>query len=835
MPKQSMQLSGQWEFKPCSLDEEQAHYLNKNGWLRATVPGSVFSNLIEAGQINETDVDINPENTQWVSEKAWVYKKIFDVPKELLNCERHELVFDGLDTIASVWLNGECIGQTNNMFIPFRFDVTERLKAKGNTLSVQFTPASQYAKKFIKKYGKSKFLKAERIYLRKSQYQFGWDWCPAMVGCGIWRPVRIEGIQTAQIDDVHIQTVRCDENHADVRVTVSLDKAAQKALACNLCLSNKESIIERQLTFDAGKSAMSLSIKVDKPKLWWPVGYGDQNLYRLDVTLTGNNEVIDQRQDDFGIRIIKLNRRQDDYGQEFQFEVNGQPVYVRGANWVPASMLPGSVTSQDYKKFLNAAVEANMNMIRVWGGGYYEAKEFYQLCDQLGLMVWQDFMFACGYYPDGQWFQKQIETEVRVIIKQLRNHPSLSLWCGNNEIDWIHSKKWFGNSRKFYGEAIYHNLLPRRVAELDPDHDYIPSTPVASEQTQDINDPGSGAVHQWNVWNFNAPARDYITPAGKVPRFVTEFGMQSLPNMETVKSFCAENELRIGSRGLDKHEYQENNSRIYRYIGDVFGAVEDIEQFVYLSQLTQSRAVKAFVEHLRAHNYRNSGALFWQLNDACAAISWAAIDHKYRPKALYYYAKRFYSNLLVTAVPDSKNLAPGSREDLKPKAAIVINDSNRQITASLNCRLIDLFGNLIEQAVFPVTIEPFSDSRFLELPEEIATANNMEKRVLHLVLEENGKPIAENVLLFVPDKYINWPVPHIDSKLIPSDNGTSKLVLKADTVVKDLHISIDGKAELSDNFIDLLPDREYEINIKIASKESLKQDSLKFNFVKSGR
>jgi beta-mannosidase len=834
MSKQSIRLSGQWDFKPCSLDEKQVHCsIRKNDWMRVTVPGSVFGSLMEAGRIDPLDMDANPENYKWVSESGWIYRKEFNLSDELSMGQRVDLVFDGLDTIAEILLNGKLVGTADNMFIPFRFDVTKFLTPGNNSLVVKFAPAKEYGRICREKYDRP-FVAAERAFIRKSQYQFGWDWCPPLEGCGIWRDVRLEGIKEGRIDSLHIRTVDIRNGWANIEVAAELDRVRDEAFLCKIILSCGKQVVEKAISFKSGQNSKTISIRIDNPKLWHPRGYGKQNLYRLQADLICKGEIVHHHSELFGIRTIKLNRRKDAYGEKFEFEVNGRPVYIRGASWVPASMFPGSVANTDYEALLNAAAEGNINMLRVWGGGYYENDLFYRLCDRLGIMVWQDFMFACAYYPDSEGFQKQVKAEGAAAIKRLRNHPSIGVWCGNNEIDWIHSQKWFGKCDKFYGKAIYHRILPRLMADLAAGHNYIPTTPVASEDSADPNDPGSGAVHQWNVWNFNAPARDYLTPEEKIPRFVAEFGLQSLPSIETIKEFCPPDQVRIGSRAIDKHDYQERNSRIYRYIGNMFGSPSNIEDFSYLSQLTQARAIKWFVEHLRSHNFINSGVMFWQFNDACMAVSWAAVDYKKRPKALYYYAKRFYADVLVTAIADPKSLTPGSRDDFKLTGAIAINDSDKQVKAELKYCVMDLFGNPIKKGSAKVQIDPFSRSAVLPLPAEIASAKDSEKRILHLAMENKNGLLAENLLLLTYDKYIEWPVPKVTSKIKSLGAGKWKLIIKSNTVVKDLHISTGGKGTVSDNFIDMLPGREYEIAIKTAANERLEESSIKFNFIKLG-
>ena len=815
MPKTSLDLTGKWEFKEYPASARRMRDLDSADWLQTSVPCSIFNSLIASDKIKQGDINARPEDFFWVSEKPWIYRKIFDAPAELLNHDRVDLIFDGLDTIASIWLNDKLIGKTNNMFIPFRFDVTPFLKPRNNSLLVKFEPATQYAKRLMNRYtlfSESDFRNPYRVYIRKAQYQFGWDWCPALPGCGIWRPVRLEGTKKARLADLHIRTVDCNHRYADIKIAVKLDTVTAEEFLCKLTLSCREQIIEHNLTFSPGEDFQSTVIRIESPLLWWPAGYGRQNLYRLVLQLLSGDEVIERAQKKFGIRTVKLNRTPDDHGENFQFEINGQSVFARGANWVPASIFAGSLTSDDYEKLLHAAAKANINMLRVWGGGYYESDEFYDLCDQLGIMVWQDFMFACAYYPDRQWFLTEVKKEATTIIKQLRNHTCLVLWCGNNEIDWMHSTGKLGKSKKFYGRAIYHRLLPQLVAELDPDTDYIPTTPLGEKGK--FKTSQFVTAHQWDVWSGHKPVRQYLCPPQDIPRFVTEFGLQSLPDMETVKNFCPPDQLRIGSFTIEKHNYQlDGNSRLYRYIGDLFGSAENLEHFIYLSQITQARAVKAYVEHLRAHNFRNNGVLFWQFNDCCPAISWSAMDAAYQPKALYYYAKRFFSELLIVVVPELDKVKADLTLPLQALNVVVINDSNQPITAVLNCRLIDLFGSVLDQVAFPIAIGSFSTSALLKLPKAIVAPTHPGKSALHLVMEKDGRKIAENLFLYLPDKYIDWPRMEISQYLSQMSEKKWKLKLRSNAIAKDVRISTTVPAQFSDNFIDLTPLDESEITI----------------------
>ena len=813
MLRTSLSLTGQWEFKPYPLPARRMSDLDGEDWNISNVPCSIFNSLIESGQIKQSQIDSKPEKFSWVSKKPWVYRKIFDTPNDLLNCDRAELVFDGLDTIASIWLNEKLIAKTNNMFIPFRFDVTELLKPKENKLLVKFEPAVECAEKLMARYtvfNESDFSNPYRVYIRKAQYQFGWDFCPSLPGCGIWRDVRLEGIKNARISDVHIRTVDCNQQYADIKVAVKLDVAAKQKFVCKINLSSDGQKIEHSLIFEQGEDSHSTLLRIEKPSLWWPAGSGEQNLYLAKLQLYNENEIVDEIQKKFGIRTVKLNRQAEKKAGKFCFEINSQRIFAKGANWIPASIFAGSVSENDYEKLLFAAADANINMLRVWGGGYYENDKFYELCDQLGVMVWQDFMFAGGYYPDRQWFTAEVEKEAIEIITRLRNHPCLVLWCGNDQIDSMHNFGELGTSKKFHGKTIYHKLLPRLIADLDTDTDYIPTTPLA--QKNQFKSGQMLTVHNWDVWRGNQPICKYICSPQDIPEFVTEFGLQSLPNLETVEKFCPDEQLSIGSWQIEKHNYQAGgNSQLYRYIGDMFGAAENFEKFVYLSQLAQGRAAKLYVEHLRANKQKNNGVLFWQFNDCCPAISFSALDYDKKPKAIYYYARRFFAKYLISILPEFDKSCSGSMTNLKSISVIVVNDSDKSLTATLNCRLLDLFGRKLDQVSLPVAIAPFNVASALKLPQAMVFPENPQQCALQVTLDKNDKRISENLFFYVPDKYINWPKTEISKSFSQVAENKWQIRLKSNVITRDVKITAMPSAQLSDNFVNLVPPNDIEI------------------------
>ena len=813
----TLDLSNDWQFKEYPASARRMRDLDGDDWMAAHVPCSIFTSLIDAGKIDRAKLLADPEDFQWVSDKPWVYKKTF-AAAELSDCDRVELVFDGLDTVANIWLNNKLIAKTNNMFIGHRFDVTGLLKPNGNCLLVKFTPAVEYGQGLMSRYGKLSedyHSDPSRGYVRKAQCQFGWDWAPGLCGCGIFRPVRLEGTKKARIDNIHIRTIDCHENFADIRIAVRLAKIGDDDINCKLTICGNESNIEQDLHFNGQEDFQSVVIRIDRPSLWRPKGYGQPHLYQFCAELFCNGKTLDKKSRSFGIRMAHLNRHKDEYGESFQFEINGQSVYAKGANWVPISLFAGAATEKDYEKLLTLAAEANINMLRVWGGGYYENDIFYELCDRLGIMVWQDFAFACAYYPDRSWFADEVKTEAAAVVRRLRNHPSIVLWCGNNEIDWIHSMGNLGTGKKFYGKNIYHKLLPAVLEQLDPDRDYISSTPLGRKKQH--NQPDCGTVHQWQVWSGKSPTRQYICSDEDIPRFVAEFGMQAAPAVETLKKFVPQDQWHIASATIEKHNYQmDGNALLQFYISELFAPAGTVEEFVYLSQVTQARGVKKYVEHLRGHNFRNSGVLFWQFNESFPAISWSAVDHCQNPKALYYYARRFFSPVLTTVVMVPAKQDSFVEPQLKPVRTALLNDRPEPLTCMLTCKLKDFAFNTLDEISGPVSIGAFGRHLSHELPKAFVQPAEPGRSFLHITAAEHGRIIAENSFFYLPDKYLSLPETRITTELEHVKGGKWRVKLKAAAPVRDVQIIADPSIRLDDNFIDLLSKRAYEFIVESA-------------------
>ncbi len=855
-------LTGNWQFKQYPHSARRMRDLDSvdsGPWHPATVPSSIYSCLIQSDQIDQAEIRTHPERFAWVSERSWIFRKVFDASGDLLGAGCVDLVFKGLDTVTQIWLNDKLVAKTDNMFIPYRFDVTSLVTPGKNTLLVKFASAGAHAEKLMHRYGclsDGDLPHPHRTYVRKGQYQFGWDFCPSLPGCGIWQDVYLEAHSTARIENVHVRTIDCNEHYADIAIAVQVDTSLAPGrkpsagettadvsgaggepgrptdLECTLNITGGGLDISESMSITDHDNRQSTVIRIDRPIMWWPKGYGIQHLYKLTAELTGPDGPVDRITTDFAVRTVNFNREKDRHGQKFQLQINHQPIFVKGANWLPISIFPASATPQDYENLLTLAADANINMLRVWGGGYYETDHFYRLCDRLGIMVWQDFMFACNYYPDRKWFLDAIEVEADSVIKRLRNHGSIVLWCGNNEIDWLHAAGKLGNGKKFYGKKIYHQILPEIVSRLDPDRDYIPTTPLGPPK--DENNPASGTLHQWNVWSGNFPARQYTAHADLIGRFVTEFGMQSLPQRSTIETFCPESELHIASCTIEKHNYQiDGNSRLRQYLAELFAAARDLDELIYLTQLTQARRAKMYVEHLRAHRQINSGVLFWQFNDCSAAITWSAVDYMQRPKALYYYARRFFAPVMLTIIDDCQYPRPDISPRLQNGHAVVINDSASPLTAILTCELIELDGTVLDRCQFPAALAPNSIWPGVKLPSAFQRPKNPQRCLLRLSLQNGPKQIAENIFFYLPDKYIEWPKPDITVKIDDAPSNRSRLTITSDVVVRDLQINPVHYPAVNDNFITLLPGAKYEIVSDLGDDTASQKKPVPLRYVQS--
>ncbi|MEM3946224.1 MAG: glycoside hydrolase family 2 protein, partial [Candidatus Micrarchaeia archaeon] len=693
-------LDGSWLLKGYDEqkgEEEKAFMpeIEENGWIKANIPGVVHLDLIKNKQIPDPFFGLNELKVSWVEEKDWWYRKKFLVDKELLSYDYIELVFQGLDTFATVWLNGKEIAKFSNMFHEHNINIKNYLKEGENLLVVKFDSPkrvleNEYNKRSIK-LGAAFYPPV--VYGRKAQYSFGWDWGPRLPTSGIWRSVVIRAYNTCKIESFYFSSSLSNSlDVANIKVDVSLEafKEEKVEVLVRIFGFGEDQTKRETKSLTKGLNNLTFDFTIANPKLWWPNGYGDQNLYNLEIKVVNNSGVLDEVKKKVGIRKIEVIQEKDEEGKTFYFKVNNVPIFCKGADWVPADSFLPRVSRERYDYLLSKAKEANMNMIRVWGGGVYEDESFYELCDEKGILIWQDFMFACGEYPEEEWFFDLVREEADKVVKRLRNHACIAIWCGNNENNWGYKAHWFGVKDKFYGETIYHKILPEVCSKLDPSTLYWPSSPFGGE---DPNSQSEGDRHSWDVWSGLKDYTEYLNDKG---RFISEFGFQSLPSLKTILKFTSKEDRFFQSKVIEHHNKQVGGpERLLLFLSMHFRLPSTLERFVYLTQLNQGEALKTGIEHWRRRKFKTGGALIWQLNDCWPVASWSLIDYYNEPKASYYYVKRAFDPLNISLLINGDEVE-----------VWVVNDFLESKSGKIRLLLYNVEGKKISEKKIEVNVKP---------------------------------------------------------------------------------------------------------------------------------
>ncbi|MCE5258779.1 MAG: glycoside hydrolase family 2 protein [Chloroflexi bacterium] len=631
-------LDGQWEFQEAG----SAH------WQVGTVPGCVQMDLLALGQLPDPFIGMNEIEMHRLEDKAWSYRKTFTLSEKNLEQDSLDLVFEGIDTLADVYLNDSLLGHVNDMFIPQRFDISEHAQVGDNLVEVRFDSPINTIRAIERTSPVKLSSSAEnaRVYVRKAQYSYGWDWGPRIAQTGLWRPVYIEMSSGARILHPYAWTVELKENQAHVRVSATIEPFADAAYVAEIALSLNGKVIA-YAAVDAQSSGefdyqVQADFFIDDPELWWPNGMGAQPLYEVGIKVGDGQKWFDRASFRTGIRTVKLIQEADEEGSTFIFAVNGIKVFCKGANWIPGDSLLPRLKRDDYYQLVGLAQGANMNMLRIWGGGIYEDPAFYDACDEMGILIWQDFMYACAQYPDEfDWFQHLAYDEAEVVVTALRNHPSLALWCGNNENNWGFDEWWKVGEPKYLGNYIYREILPTVCAGLDPSRPYWVSSPYGGEHP---NGKSEGDTHSWNVWSSWQDYSGYLHDTG---RFISEFGFQAMPNWQTVLSYTQPEDRHVLSPVVLSHQKMtEGMEKLVRFMVGRVGFPKDFKSFCALSQFVQAEAIRTGVEHWRGRQFKTAGALYWQLNDCWPVASWSSVDYGRRKKGLWYYSQRFYAPVL---------------------------------------------------------------------------------------------------------------------------------------------------------------------------------------------
>lgn len=800
MTPRRLSLDGAWTLTEAGQGEA----------IPASVPGVVHLDLLAAGRIPDPYVGANERDVQWVGERDWTYRRTFDVPADLLDATAVDLCADGLDTLATVHVNGVLVGDVDNMVRRWRWDVGQILREGENEIEVAFRSplepmAACQAERVLPEWH-GPLEPAGRGYVRKSPATFGWDWGPVLLTQGIWRSMYLEAVPVARLGDVHVR-----QTHADGRVRLGVEIETEgQATRAEVVVRLGDAEVARTEA-EVGENAARARVEIEEPELWWPNGMGDQPLYTVRVTLFGGDTETDVWERSVGLREIRLVRESDEWGESFRFEANGVPFFAKGANWIPADALIPRVTAAQTDDLLQSAAEAHMNMVRVWGGGVYETYAFYDACDRLGLCVWQDFLFACSAYPgDDAAFRGNVRLEAEDAVRRLRHHACLALWCGNNEIEQgLVGPEWVAPSAEGDGQMawadydrLFNHLLPEVVGALDPDTDYWPGSPHTPGDRADFNNPDRGDAHLWDVWHGRKPFEWYRTAHH---RFCSEFGFQSFPEMRTVETYTEAEDRNVTSYVMEVHQRSgAGNALILHYLLAWFRLPTDFGMTLRLSQILQGLAIQYAVQHWRRSMPRGMGTLYWQLNDCWPVASWSSLDYFGRWKALHHLARRFYAPLLVSGVEDG------------PEVTVhVTSDLGETASGWVVWTLTDLEGAVVREGRLGVEAAPRANTEAgtLDVAAEVE-AHSPRGLILWLAFEVDGETVARNLVLFARPKHLALGDPEIEATVSEAD-GETRVTLSARRPALWAWIDVEGAdVGLSDSFVHLRPGDPQTITVR---------------------
>ncbi|MFW6062350.1 MAG: glycosyl hydrolase 2 galactose-binding domain-containing protein, partial [Planctomycetota bacterium] len=720
----------------------------------------------------------------------------------------------GLDTVASVELNGHQLGHTANMHRGYRFPARQALRPGENRLAVRFTSPYRYAEQLRDRLGDRPGAYPEPYqFIRKMACNFGWDWGPTLITCGIFKPIYLVGWSNARIDSVRPLVTHADEQSATVEVLVEMPRASGRPhdvpMQLEAALLDPDgNEVRRESVSVTHDAEQRIGLEIGDPRLWWPRGYGDQPLYTVNVRLrVDRGEGLDRWTGRVGLRTVRLNTDADEIGSQMTLEVNGKAVFCKGANWIPDDCFPTRVTEADYRRRIEQACEANMNMLRIWGGGIYETDTFYDICDELGVMVWQDFLFACAAYPEDSPFWEQVELEATHNITRLSPHPSLVIWNGCNEniwgyFDWGWQDALDGRA---WGAGYYFDLLPRLVEQLDPTRPYWPGSPYSGTMEIHPLDDAHGNQHIWDVWN----ARDYRSYRENKPRFASEFGFQAPATYATLRQALPEKQLRPVSPAMLHHQKAgDGHSKLQARLEEHFQSPENFDDWLYLTQLNQARALTTGVEWLRALQPRCMGTLYWQINDCWPVTSWAAVDDGGRPKPLWYATRRFFAPRLLTIQPTDDGLG-----------VFAVNDTDEQWDEPVTVTRMDFDGNALAAVEAELTVPPRGCVAVEGVDPALLTPEDPTRE---LAVAQAGA--QRGLWFFEIDRNLRYPQPAFESYL--SDDG-GELVLTAQTLLRDLAIfpdRLDAEATVDDQLVTLLPGES--ATFRIDSPQPLAREKL---------
>ncbi|TDO84629.1 beta-mannosidase [Halanaerobium saccharolyticum] len=804
---EKLSLNGKWQLN----QTEQEQFIN------AEVPGCVHTDLIRTGEIDDPFYRNNEEKVMWIGESDWDYSRKFSLGSEFINSKKIILSAQGLDTLAEIYINGEQVASTNNMYRRWEFEVQDYLREGENEIKVHFNSPLPYLRKKDEEFHIPAWSVGDHRlhgggWLRKQPSNFGWDWGPMLVTMGIWKDIDLIALDTARIDEVRVEQNHLETGSVEVDIDLITEKIAAKKLKVQIDFTQSgESIYQNNFEIEGEKA--KIEFEVENPELWWPNGLGEQPLYDLEITIfDSGGHKLDSVQKKIGLRELELITEDDQWGQSFKFAANGKEFFAKGANWIPADAFVSRVKRNDYRRLLESAADANMNMLRVWGGGLYEQDDFYEICDELGLTVWQDFIFACGTYPSfDDDFMENVKIEAEENVKRIRHHASLALWCGNNEIEQgIAAQEW--NSEKITMpwddyQKLFDELLPEVVADLDPQTDYWPGSPHSPRgDRNDFNNPDWGDAHLWDVWHGKKPFEWYRTCEH---RFNSEFGFQSFPEPKTVYGYTEPEDRNITSYVMEHHQRSGiGNTTIMQYMLDWFKLPEGFDNVIWASQILQGLGIKYAVENWRRNMPRGMGTLYWQLNDNWPVASWSSLDYHGRWKALHYMAKKFYAPIIISGIENNED----STVELH-----VTSDRLENKKGKVKWKLRDVAGNIIKEDNFETEIKRQSNQHVKTINlEEYVEEYGIRDLMLWLELEIEGETIADNFVSFAKPKHMQLEQPEIKTEIKRLEAGKYWISLSTDKTALWTWLELQNlDMKLSKNFFHLYPGREIKVIAEI--------------------
>lgn len=827
-----LELNRDWQFRQTGTEQ----------WFSASVPGCVHTDLLQHGLIPDPYYGLNEKSVQWVDKTDWEYRTLFDVSALGKPFRFYELLFEGLDTYADVYLNDSIILRADNMFRRWKSDITRNLVKGRNELRVCFRSPTNKGLELLKKQGfqlpadndqsENGGLDSSKvsIFTRKAPYHYGWDWGPRLVTSGIWRPVKIIGYQSIRMEDLYISTTTLNDDKASLSAHYTIQSKHKTPVKLNLYVDGHLNS-SLTLVIKPGITTHKLDFVISQPEKWWPAGTGRQKLYNIRLECITDEETITESQN-IGLRNMRLVRERDTdgRGESFYFEVNGRPVFAKGANIIPGDLFLNRVSPARYRKLLTEAAASHMNMLRVWGGGIYEDRLFYELCDSLGIMVWQDFMFACAMYPGDKPFLENVTEEARENIIRLRNHPCIALWCGNNEIEvawaqWEESRGW-GWKQRFDAstrdiiwrayDTLFHHILPSQVALYHPGAPYWPSSPSGGPGKLEPLDGSSGDAHYWGVWHGMQPIKQY---ARKKARFFSEYGFQSYPSIEMLQTIALPQEIYLGSPVMAAHQRATNgDKRLIEYVGNEYGLPGDFSHFVYLTQLMQAGAMDMAIRSHRSAMPYCMGTLYWQLNDCWPVASWAGLDYGLNPKAAHFFIRKAFKPVILNFIENERGFDIVCSSD-KPETS----------QAKLTLTLSDLAGKLIYSENIDCEL-PANTAKTIGitgrafLPSGTDTANTF----LTAALYTGNLLLDSYTCYFASPKNMNLPKPRLTLKF-ETENNTTYLRISSDKLCKNLYLQHTNKAvSFGDNFFDILPGQTVSVEIKGGESGANLMEGLRF-------